>query len=115
MDFYQQVASWAGWPIVFAATVLAGGAVLWILGHRLKLQKEINERLRYESERTSPVNSVFPAKAVKYRAVIKVIHVETTLGLHSHRRNYEHPDSSRQQQVTKDAVNDKGHRIDERL
>lgn len=100
MDLYQQVAGWAGWPIVFAATILAGGAVIWIMGHRLKLQKEINERLRYDAERNRSANSVIAPKTVKYRAVIKLIHVQTSVTLHSHRRNHEHPGSSGQQQVT---------------
>ena len=39
-------------------------------------------------------------KTIRYRAIIKIIHDATGLCLHSHSRNYEHPLSSKQQQVT---------------
>lgn len=38
--------------------------------------------------------------AIKYRSVIKLIHEATHRALHSHNLNYEHPESSMQQQVT---------------
>ena len=85
---------------MFAATVLVGGAVVWILSHRLEFQKEINENLRNQLEPVRSVRTVVPAKAVKYRAMIKLIHVQTNLSLHSHKRNYPHSQSSGQQQVT---------------
>jgi len=53
------------------------------------------EKIRNELKKTHTSE-----KVVKYNAVIKLIHYETKYSLHSHDRNYEHSDSSKQQQVT---------------
>ncbi|MEW5939459.1 MAG: MIR domain-containing protein [Chloroflexota bacterium] len=100
MDLYELVASWIGWPIVVAILLLLGGAALWLLKNRLDYQKEINEQLRKNLEAMPKQRGGTLGKPVQYGAVIKLIHEETSLCLHSHNYNYQHPGSSKQQQIT---------------
>jgi len=100
MDIYNLIAQWTGWPIIVAVLLSVGIYSIWALKNRLEYQKEINEKLTKDINILHANNLQQPDNTVKYRAIIKLIHDSTGLCLHSHNRYYEHPLSSKQQQVT---------------
>ncbi len=100
MDLYNLVAQWTGWPIIVAILLLAGGYAIWFLNSRLEYQKEINQKMAKDLSELQKTSVSVPDESIVYRAVIRLIHDRTGVCLHSHNRMYEHPGSSKQQQVT---------------
>ncbi len=46
MELYNLIASWAGWPVIVAVILVAGGYAGWLLNNRIEHLKETNESLR---------------------------------------------------------------------
>lgn len=100
MDLYNTIAQWVGWPALVAVLILLGSSGLWLLRSRLDFQKEINDKLNSDLVELHSNGKAAAKESVRYGSVIKLNHDVTGLTLHSHSRNYEHPGSSGQQQVT---------------
>ena len=59
MDSINLIASWAGWPVVVAILVAAGGFAGWLQKNRIEHLKEINDGLKQKMS-SSPSQSLMP-------------------------------------------------------
>jgi hypothetical protein len=50
MELFNLIATWAGWPIVVAILLIAGGYAGWLQRNRIEQLKEVNETLRLQTK-----------------------------------------------------------------